>query len=213
MGFIEAVKASFSQFATFEGRSRRAEFWWFYLFLTLVGVASYFVVIVAMLATIGLSVGSGADEPDPVAFIIFGVIMLIWMLGMLVLYIPYLAVSARRLHDMGQTAHWLWLYLVGLGIVPVIMAFMDSERGPNQWGEDPKAGERVAYPAYYGAPPAAAYPQQAQPGQPGVPAAPPAYPAPQAYPAPPAAAPGAEGRPPVDPDADPFASPGDQQRS
>lgn len=29
MGFLEAVKACFGKYATFEGRARRSEYWWF----------------------------------------------------------------------------------------------------------------------------------------------------------------------------------------
>lgn len=31
MGFLEAIKACFSKYATFSGRSRRSEYWWFVL--------------------------------------------------------------------------------------------------------------------------------------------------------------------------------------
>lgn len=157
VGFMEAVKTCFSKFATFEGRARRAEFWMFYLFLQIVAIVGYGVIIVVMLVgglffplllgtasegamATGFGVGLG------LAFILLG----IYLLAMLVLTIPYLAVTARRLHDMGQSAHWLWLHLVGFGIVPVVMAFFDSEWGPNGWGEDPKAHERSIYAQPYG---------------------------------------------------------------
>ncbi|GIG54072.1 DUF805 domain-containing protein [Demequina activiva] len=166
MGFTDAVRHSFRNFATFEGRARRSEFWFFYLFLSLAGLAGGAIVLVVALLTIGLS-SAGDGEPSGVAIAIYLVVIALWFLGMLVLYLPFLAVWARRLHDMGQTGHWLWLNLVSLGIVPGIMAFMDSEPGPNRWGPDPKAAERPAVPygyaqAGYGAP--AGY-AGAQPGQ------------------------------------------------
>jgi uncharacterized membrane protein YhaH (DUF805 family) len=32
MGFADAVKTRLSKYATFSGRARRSEYWWFYLF-------------------------------------------------------------------------------------------------------------------------------------------------------------------------------------
>lgn len=157
MGFTDAVRSSMRQYATFEGRARRSEFWYFYLFYFLVALAGGAVVLVVALLTVGLS-SAGGNDPAGWAIAIYLVAIGLWMLSMFALYIPIYAVWARRLHDMGQTGHWLWLNLVSLGIVPLIMAFMDSERGPNRWGPDPKAAERPGLP--YG------YPQQDYP-QPG----------------------------------------------
>lgn len=173
MGFKQAVKTCFSKFATFEGRARRSEFWFFYLFLQLVGIVGYLVLLVVfVIAGLTPLFLSGTSEETAmaglgvgliVALVVFG----IFMIATLVLMIPYLAVSARRLHDMGQSAHWLWLHLIGFGIVPVIMAFFDSQWGPNQWGPDPKAHERAMYapaqPAGYAGQPQYDHPQYGQP--------------------------------------------------
>ena len=199
MGFVDSVRHSLRLYATFEGRARRSEFWYFYLFLTLAGLAGGVVVFVVAMLTIGLS-SAGDGEPSGAAIAIYLLVIGLWVLGMLVLYIPYLAVWARRLHDMGQTGHWLWLNLVSLGIVPLIMAFMDSERGANRWGPDPKAAERPGVP--YGYPQAsdgahAGY-DHSQPGQ-----LPPGY-----APAPPS--PGQASPPPAPPGDNPWAQPPSQ---
>lgn len=151
MSFMESVRTCFSKFATFEGRARRTEFWMFYLFSQIIAFVGYVIAIVVLVAA-GFTplLFAGADEDARmtslaaslgVMVVVFG----IYILVMLVLTIPYLAVSARRLHDMGQSAHWLWLNLIGFGIVPVVMAFFDSQWGPNRWGDDPKASERSMY--------------------------------------------------------------------
>ena len=65
--------------------------------------------------------------------------------------LPHYAAQARRLHDMGQSGLWVLLNFAGLGIVATIMCIMDTQPGTNQWGPDPKAGERGTYgypPAY-----------------------------------------------------------------
>lgn len=38
MGFLEAVKACFGKYATFEGRARRSEYWWFALLSFVLGL-------------------------------------------------------------------------------------------------------------------------------------------------------------------------------
>lgn len=155
MGFNAAVRSCFRQFATFTGRARRAEFWMFYLFLMLVQLLGGLVVVIVALVAIALPVIRGG-APSIAGVAIFSVIGVLWWGAVTALLIPFYAVSARRLHDMGQSGHWLWLNLAGLGMVPLIMAFLDSQYGPNQWGPDPKASERIGYvhaPGYAYAPP------------------------------------------------------------
>ena len=36
MSFMEAIKACYAKYFTFSGRARRSEFWWFYLFSSIV---------------------------------------------------------------------------------------------------------------------------------------------------------------------------------
>ena len=41
IGFGDAIKICFNKFADFEGRARRSEFWWWYLFTVLIGWIPY----------------------------------------------------------------------------------------------------------------------------------------------------------------------------
>lgn len=192
MGFGDAVKSGFSNYATFSGRSRRSEFWWWQLFTTLISLATQIVFwILFALAFAGTTSVIGSDGRthlegvSPAPIIIGGVIAFLVHIALL---IPTLAIMARRLHDMGQPAGWIFLNFVFLGIVPFVMAFFDSQAMANQYGVDPKADERTAFPAGY---PAQGYAAPGQPAQ-GYPAqgyaVPPAAPmaAPQAPAAPPA---------------------------
>src|SRR5690554_4705798 len=108
MGFSTAVKSCMRQFATFSGRARRAEFWMFYLFLNLVALLGFFVVMLVALAV--FATNTTGQEPSGVAIAVYLVAVILWALGVVALWIPFLAVSARRLHDIGQSGHWLWLY-------------------------------------------------------------------------------------------------------
>ncbi len=122
MTLSEAVKMSLARYASFGGRARRSEYWYFTLFhwlvILLAGVVSYLVMLaIPALAIILYSI------------VIFGTLL------------PHLAVSVRRLHDVNRTGWW---YLVGyvplLGAIVLFVWFCtDGTRGPNRFGADPKA--------------------------------------------------------------------------
>jgi uncharacterized membrane protein YhaH (DUF805 family) len=224
MGFGEAVKSVFGNYATFGGRARRSEYWWWalFVFLLMIPVQIIFWVFFSLAFADATSYtgpnGNTVVEGVNGGFIAVGAIIVV--VAWIALIIPSLAVLARRLHDMGQPAWWILLTIIGFGIVPVIMAFFDSERGTNQWGEDPKALERggdagpqgyqqpnfgaaAAAPQGYAASDYASQPPAAPPAPPAAPPAPPA--APPAPPAPPVenTDAGEEGRQPPAPPAPP----------
>ena len=147
MGFIAAVKSVLGQYATFTGRARRSEFWMFYLFTLIIHT------IFATVFTVALVVALAGSAASMDVFAALGglslLIFVVWMLVNLALLLPTYAVWARRLHDMGQSGHWLWLNFVSLGIVPLVMAFLESQPGPNAWGPNPKAIEQAPAPAGY----------------------------------------------------------------
>ncbi len=132
MGFGEAVKTCLSKYIDFSGRARRSEFWWFYLFLVLV---SFVAALIDQ--AIGWQVVSTADgetfayNPG-------------WIqcLASLLLVLPWISVTVRRLHDRDATGWWWWLnVLCFLG--PIILFFVfyiqSGTPGPNKYGPDPKA--------------------------------------------------------------------------
>ena len=109
IGMGEAFKLYFKRYADFSGRSRRSEYWWATLAISLIGYAIGFAV--PMLA--GL-----------------------WTLAILV---PSLAMCVRRLHDIGKSGWWYLMIFVPLvgGILLIVWFCQDS--GPdNQWGRNPK---------------------------------------------------------------------------
>lgn len=93
----------------FQGRSTRSEFWWFTLFQIIISLA--ILLILPFLSPI-LS---------------------------LVLLIPAIAVSIRRLHDIDKSGWWLLLIFIPLvgGLVLLIFFVMASYQGVNQWGAIP----------------------------------------------------------------------------
>ncbi len=110
------------QFADFSGRARRKEYWMFTLFNTI------FIVVAAVLDNVlGLTVG---ELP-------YGVFYFLYALAVL---IPGLAVTVRRLHDVGKSGWMLLVLLIPLigAIWILILEVTDSNPGENQYGQNPK---------------------------------------------------------------------------
>lgn len=104
-------------YADFQGRARRKEYWMFTLLVTL--------------ATVLAVILGGAESS------VGGLLLLVIVLGGL---IPGLAVTVRRLHDLGLSG---WLVLIGLlpyvgGLVLFILMLLDGKPGTNQYGPNPK---------------------------------------------------------------------------
>jgi uncharacterized membrane protein YhaH (DUF805 family) len=123
MNMIEAVKAVFSKYATFEGRARRSEYWWFALFNF----------IVSLLLGFSLGGGHGMGEGGMMGG---NLISTIWSLATL---LPTIAVGARRLHDIDRTGWWLLISFIPLIGWIVLIVFFASRgtAGPNRFGADP----------------------------------------------------------------------------
>jgi uncharacterized membrane protein YhaH (DUF805 family) len=196
MTFAEATRYCFSHLTDFNGRGRRAEFWWYYLALQILSMVVMMVMMVVFFVVMAgtLTAASAASTSDDTATTVAGILgmgiwFVVYFLTILALNFLFVAAHVRRLHDVGQSGHWMWLALAGLGLIPLIMCIQDGQPYPNQWGPDPKAAERAAMPQYavpgyaaqgYAAPGYAAQGYAAPPY-----AAPPAPPAPAAPPAPP----------------------------
>ncbi|MCP2670033.1 DUF805 domain-containing protein [Maricaulaceae bacterium EIL42A08] len=121
MGFMDAVKSVYSNYFNFQGRARRSEYWFFYLFAVIVGVVAQILIV-----STG-EIGAG----------IFGLVYLVFILGTI---IPQLAVAVRRLHDTDRSGWWLLIGLIPLVGFIVLLIFMvgDSKPGANKYGANPK---------------------------------------------------------------------------
>lgn len=120
--FGGAVKLFFSNYANFKGRSTRSEYWWWSLAL--------FITFMVLTVLMSLSVYS------KLLYLFWGIMMLL----ALAIAIPNLALSIRRLHDVGKSGWWLLINLVpfGGGIVFLVFTLQPSE-GANKWREPAKA--------------------------------------------------------------------------
>lgn len=97
-GFLACVYSAFAQYASFKGRATRAEYWWFYLFTVII---SFPLSILAEFAAAAATVAN----PSPALVLLIG-INTCFALGT---FLPSLAVTVRRLHDVGRSGWWLVL--------------------------------------------------------------------------------------------------------
>lgn len=176
MGMGEAFSTVMKKYATFSGRARRSEFWWFYLAMFLIELPFVIALVVAMVGAIDsdlmrdMQSGGRPTSQEILDGVdwrsIVGPLALTALVG-LVFLLPFLAVMVRRLHDMGQTGWWASLVVVGnilsaapvlgmVGLVPMIMCIIDGQPHENRYGPDPKAGERVGWGHTQAAPPSGA---------------------------------------------------------
>lgn len=123
---MEWMLMPYKRYVDFSGRSRRKEFWMFYLFVMIV-----YAVLVAITAM-------GAPTVDPMtgevsggglATVSGGLLTLFW-LGT---FLPLLACQIRRMHDQDRSGWWILVPVANL-----IFLFIEGTKGPNRFGPDPK---------------------------------------------------------------------------
>lgn len=122
LSFGEAVKTCYSKYATFSGRARRSEYWWFCLYSFIVGIAA--IIIDMMMGTYSKEFSLG---------ILSG-------LFCLVNFLPGLSLAVRRLHDINRSGWWyLICFIPFVGSIVLLVFFcLDSTPGVNRFGASPK---------------------------------------------------------------------------
>ncbi|TGD57550.1 DUF805 domain-containing protein [Flavobacterium humi] len=103
-------KVVLENYANFNGRARRSEYWWFFLMNIIISFIFGFI-------------GGLIKFP------------LIGTLYSLAVLVPSIAVAVRRMHDVGKSG---WFVLIP--IYNLILACTDGDKGRNAYGEDPKGG-------------------------------------------------------------------------
>lgn len=106
--FSYFTNAITNNYANFEGRARRSEYWYFTLFSSIISLILGFI-------------GGAMDFP------------LLSTIYSLAVIVPSIALAIRRMHDVGKSG---WFMLIP--IYNLILACTDSEVGQNQYGPNPK---------------------------------------------------------------------------
>lgn len=131
MGFAEAVKTVLGKYATFSGRATRPEYWWWYLFMTIVAL----VISVPFSFIVATSIDADAGTVSGG----FWLAMILPSLIALAFFLPNLAVTIRRLHDTGRSGWWVLLAFIPFvnfigGLVVLIFMLLPTQPQDNEYG-------------------------------------------------------------------------------
>jgi len=119
---------AFKKYAVFTGRSQRAEYWFFLLFN---------VIFTIILTLIDIAINNVTARFDGN----FGILSLLYLV---IIFVPSIAVSIRRLHDTDHSGWWILVYLIPIlgPVIFIFFALQDSDREKNQYGINPKGEKR-----------------------------------------------------------------------
>ena len=126
MNMKEAVISVFTNWNNFSGRACRSEFWYFCLAAVLVQAIISIIEIATGMVDIE-SIGSLLPE--------MGILSIIFNLLILV---PSISVTSRRLQDRGLSGWWQLLYLTIVGgLVILVLNILPAKEDENNWGRNP----------------------------------------------------------------------------
>ena len=121
MNMKEAVVSVLRNWNNFSGRACRSEFWYFVL-------ATF---LVSMIISI-IEIATGMVDIESAEM---GILSIIFTL---LLFVPSLSVTARRLQDRGWSGWWQLLYLTIVGIlVIIVLNILPAKEDENKWGRNP----------------------------------------------------------------------------
>lgn len=131
-GMLKSVRICLKKYCNFKGRARRSEYWYFILFNFIIYIFTIFFTF--------LICKYGGDEKFNYFYLIQNYLYGAWCL---IVLLPTIAVSVRRLHDIGKSGwNFLYSFIPIVGTLLMILWFSkDGEPGTNQYGENPKEVE------------------------------------------------------------------------
>ena len=104
---INAYKNFFKNYAEFTGRSTRPDYWWVWLGNFILSIP--FWVIYIYTVYLSAVMDSVSDSASEAAFMIFGLVAIIYVVFYLAILVPTIALTVRRLRDAGF--HWAFIFL------------------------------------------------------------------------------------------------------
>ena len=120
------LKVMRENYVNFNGRARRKEYWMFTLFYSLLVTACAF--------ALALLVATGP-------YLLTLLVAIISITVILAHVVPSIAITVRRLHDVGQTGWFLLLALIPYigNLIIFVFSVIEGNKGTNKYGPDPKA--------------------------------------------------------------------------
>lgn len=130
MNMKEAVVSVLTNWNNFSGRACRSEFWYFSLAAFLFSFLFSTIISLIEIATGIVDIESGPE---------MGIVSIIFSLLLsLLLFVPSLSVTARRLQDRGWSGWWQLLYLTIVGtLVIIVLNILPAKEDENKWGRNP----------------------------------------------------------------------------
>lgn len=127
MNFLQAITSGFRNYVNFSTRAARSEFWFWVLFSFILSSAATYL-------DFAVFADSNIDTLLEMSFTPFSTVV---SLG---LFLPGLAVSIRRLHDIDRTGWWVLIVFTIIGIILLIVwNCTKGTTGSNRFGPDPLA--------------------------------------------------------------------------
>ncbi|NGF55336.1 DUF805 domain-containing protein [Parapedobacter sp. SGR-10] len=121
--FLKVVR---DNYANFEGRARRKEYWMYTLYVMLIFIALS--IVIGIISWISSTLG--------------GILSFVIWIASLAILVPSLAVTVRRLHDTGKPTWYIVLNFIPIvNLYILYLLILEGDKGPNEFGPDPKATE------------------------------------------------------------------------
>ena len=140
---MEWMLLPYRRYTEFHGRSRRMEYWMFFLFTTIVSVVLGGFMLLGGFSFSGLSSGNMAE---PKLSPLFWIGAVLFGLFGLFSFIPSIALTMRRFHDRDMSGWWFLGFAV-LGNLPYVgwiaslvsfvITVLPGTPGENRFGQDP----------------------------------------------------------------------------
>jgi uncharacterized membrane protein YhaH (DUF805 family) len=124
MGFKDAISSGFRNYIGFSGRAARSEYWYWVLFILLLQIMAWLIDMTLF--------GFNTTGVNPIGVLVS-----------LATFLPGLALSVRRLHDIDRLGWWVLLGLIPVigWIVLIYWACLRGTVGANRFGPDPLEGK------------------------------------------------------------------------
>ena len=120
MNIKQSFISVFSNWNNFNGRACRSEFWYFCLSVFLIAL---------LLTLVEVVLGIFNQETG------YGPLSLLFQI---IIIIPSISVTSRRLQDRGISGWWQLSYLIIIGfLVIIILCMLPAKEDENKWGRNP----------------------------------------------------------------------------
>ena len=128
--YLKVIK----QYADFEGRARRQEYWMFALINAIISFT-----------LLGLAIVSAGVSNNDIGATLAMLFYALYGLYSLFILIPGIAVLVRRLHDIGKSGGWFFISFIPLigGIWLLVLLVTDSQSGKNEYGPNTKGESAI----------------------------------------------------------------------